>query len=68
MRITFDKKISESSTQTITVLVGLTKTGDLVPYLTISALYNLIAFNSTPVSESLFTKIYNDFVGIAQFF
>ena len=37
------------------------RAGNLIPYLTVKALFELIAYNSTPISYDLFRKKYNDF-------
>jgi len=63
MKITFEKKINERATATVTVRLGITRVGVLKPYLTVSALYQLIAYNSNPtVSETFFVKLYNNFI------
>ena len=62
MKITFYRKDSASSLQEVTVVVGLTNTGLLIPYLTVQALYHLVAYNSRPISYSLFKKTYSNFV------
>ena len=64
MKINFEKIINQNNdTITVTVTLGLTKVGVLKPYLPVSALYELIAYNSNPtVAKTTFTKLYSDFV------
>ena len=64
MRINFEKIINKNNdTITVTVTLGVTKVGDLKPYLPVSALYELVAYNSNPtIAKTTFTKLYNDFI------
>ena len=64
MKINFEKIINQNNdTITVTVTLGLTKVGDLKPYLPVSALYELVAYNSNPtIAKTTFTKLYNDFI------
>ena len=61
--VSFDKETSKNIFEKCTVSVGLSKTGKVLPILTIKALFELIAYDSNP-SPSIhhFTKLYNTFV------
>ena len=64
MKVNFEKIINQNNdTMTVTVTLGVTKVGVLEPYLPVSALYELIAYNSNPtIAKTTFTKLYNDFI------
>ena len=62
MSVSFFKKTGPNTTAPVQVLVGLTRKGRLIPYLTVAALYTLLAYNSKPISYNLFAKTYNNFV------
>ena len=63
MRVNFEKIINQNVTITVTVTLGLPKVGVLKPYLPVSSLYELIAYNSNPpIAKRTFTRLYSDFV------
>ena len=61
--VSFDKETSKNIFEKCTVSVGLSKTGKVLPILTIKALFELIAYDSNPKpSLSNFSRLYKNFV------
>lgn len=61
--VSFDKETSKNIFEKCTVSVDLSKTGKVLPILTIKALFELIAYDSNPKpSLSNFSRLYHNFV------
>ena len=61
MYLDFEKRVSLERTEPLSVKMVVTKTGVLLPYLSASTLYKLLAYDSANISIWWFTALYKDF-------